>query len=95
VHLVFADLGAPFPRDQFPLTHRIYNPDLAGGSLLDLGVYPLTWVLQTIYDAAKGRGEKPSITGSLIPVKETGTDEFASVVLTWKDGMLPLNLQLI
>lgn len=27
-----------------PLTHRLLNPDLAGGAILDLGPYPLTWV---------------------------------------------------
>lgn len=69
------------------MKHRMFNPDLAGGSLLDLGVYSLTWVMQTVYDAQKKRGEKPSVTGSLVPVKETGVDEIAAIVLTWKDGV--------
>src|SRR5215471_1345564 len=53
VHLVFADLSLVFDKEKFTLKHRIFNPDLAGGSLLDLGVYSLTWVMQTIYDAQK------------------------------------------
>jgi predicted dehydrogenase len=88
VHLVFADIGAPVDREKVPLTHRIFNPDLAGGSLLDIGVYSLTWVMQTIYVAQKSRQEKPDVTGSIVLVKETGVDDSATVVLTWKDGML-------
>ncbi|MEV0400424.1 Gfo/Idh/MocA family oxidoreductase [Actinoallomurus sp. NPDC050550] len=43
IHTVLADFGEHFTPD-----HRIMNPDLAGGPLLDLGVYPVsfaTWVL--------------------------------------------------
>lgn len=29
--------------------HRMVNPDLAGGALLDSGIYALTWLFQTIY----------------------------------------------
>jgi predicted dehydrogenase len=86
IHLVFADLSFSINKEKVTMKHRMFNPDLAGGSLLDLGVYSLTWIMQTIYDAQKKRGEKPSVTGSLVPVKETGVDETAAVVLTWKDG---------
>jgi predicted dehydrogenase len=86
VHMVFADLSVDMEKGVKGLKHRMYNPDLAGGSLLDLGTYSLTWVMQTIYDAQKDRGEKPTITGSLVPDPDTGVDETATVVLTWKDG---------
>jgi len=86
IRLVFADTSFVFEKAKIGLDHRAYNPDLAGGSLLDLGVYSITWVMQTIYDAQKKRSEKPAVTGSLVPVKETGVDEAATVVLTWKDG---------
>src|SRR5690606_24464668 len=36
-----ADHGQAFPYDP---THRIYAPELAGGALLDLGVYPVSFV---------------------------------------------------
>merc|ERR1712000_514231 len=31
----------------FPNTNRMVNLDLAGGALLDLGIYALTWVFQS------------------------------------------------
>jgi len=86
ISMVFADFGVQGNKEKLGLKHRWYNPDLAGGSLLDIGVYSITWVMQTLYHAQNGRREAPQVTGSLVPVKETGVDESASVVLTWNDG---------
>ena len=88
VHMVFADLSVMVEKEKVGLNHRMYNPHLAGGSLLDLGLYSLTWVMQTIYDAQKNRGEKPTVTGSLVLDPDTGVDQTATVVMTWKDGIL-------
>jgi predicted dehydrogenase len=86
IHFVFADTSFLGDKEGKGLQHREFNPDLAGGSLLDIGIYSITWVMQTIYDVQKKRLEKPTVTGSLVPVEETGVDEAATVVLTWKDG---------
>jgi hypothetical protein len=40
IRRVFADLSMVFKRDP---NSRLYSPDLAGGALLDLGIYPFTW----------------------------------------------------
>ena len=37
---VAADFGVPGP---FPVGHRMRAPELGGGALLDLGVYPVTF----------------------------------------------------
>lgn len=40
VRTVLGDFGRPFPADP---DGRLWNPDLAGGALLDLGVYPVSF----------------------------------------------------
>lgn len=46
VHRVFSDLSMTFTPDP---KHRLFNPDLGGGALLDLGIYPLTWQMITLF----------------------------------------------
>ncbi|KAK6207830.1 nadp:d-xylose dehydrogenase [Colletotrichum tabaci] len=66
-------------------SHRMVNPDLAGGVLLGLGVYPLTWVFQILYhmqpEAVK---ERPQVL-STVQKYATGIDESATVVLNFSE----------
>ncbi|KHO01988.1 NADP:D-xylose dehydrogenase [Metarhizium album ARSEF 1941] len=64
----------------FPDTHRMVNKDLAGGSLLDLGVYPLTWVFQTLYHVQPSETKEAPRVLAAISQYRTGADEAASVV---------------
>jgi predicted dehydrogenase len=56
--------------------HRIYNPDLAGGALLDLGVYPLALVQDLL-----GRPDQVVAVGALT---STGVD--GQVTLAMRHG---------
>jgi predicted dehydrogenase len=61
-------------------THRMVNPNLAGGALLDLGIYPLTWVFQILYHLQPEPKEKPRVQ-SVISKYSTGVDESTSILV--------------
>ncbi|KAI5462268.1 hypothetical protein BGZ63DRAFT_209153 [Mariannaea sp. PMI_226] len=85
VYRVLADLSfnrdLPNGRIDFPDSHRMVNPDLAGGALLDLGVYSLTWVYQTLYHTkSEEEKETPNVV-SAINKYDTGADEMTSIIV--------------
>ncbi|KAH0836598.1 hypothetical protein J3R83DRAFT_8298 [Lanmaoa asiatica] len=43
-----ADLSGDFNLSKLPTTHRILDPALGGGALLDLGPYPLIWASHSL-----------------------------------------------
>ena len=60
---------------------RMVNMDLAGGALLDLGIYSLTWVFQTLYTTQpKDQRKKPKVL-SLSKPYTTGADALTSMIL--------------
>lgn len=62
-------------------TNRMVNPDLAGGALLDLGIYALTWVFQTLYHVQpEAQKEAPKVTAA-VNKYHTGADETTSIIL--------------
>ncbi|OAL01808.1 NAD(P)-binding protein [Phaeosphaeriaceae sp. SRC1lsM3a] len=78
---VFADFS--FWNDvekEFGTSHRMINMDLAGGALLDLGIYSLTWVFQALYHAQpEEKRVAPSVV-SAVAKYQTGADEQTTVV---------------
>lgn len=52
VRVVSADFGLPLPTDP---TRRWYAPGLGGGSLLDVGVYPLTLAVSVLGEPLQAR----------------------------------------
>ena len=68
---LIADHGQPFAT--LPATHRIHNPELAGGALLDLGVYPVSFAHDLL-----GVPDRVAVVGSLTP---TGVDGQLSIAL--------------
>ncbi|KAH7156790.1 hypothetical protein EDB81DRAFT_787941 [Dactylonectria macrodidyma] len=84
VYRVLADLSfntdLPNGRLDYPDSHRMVNPDLAGGALLDLGIYSLTWVFQTLYHTkAEEDKEAPNVV-SAINKYDLGADETTSII---------------
>ena len=63
--------------------HRVLNPDLAGGALLDVGVYPL-------YFSYFFFGETPQEILSTAKIGETGVDEENAMILRFSEGRLAL-----
>lgn len=61
---------------------RMFNLDLAGGGLLDLGIYSLTWVFQCLYTTQPTESRKPPKVLSFIkPYASTGADELTTILL--------------
>jgi predicted dehydrogenase len=75
IKYIRADFGflSPFQPDS-----RLYDLRLGGGSLLDIGIYPLFLCLQLL-----GRPDKIRAAGHLAP---TGSDETCHALLTYNDG---------
>ena len=61
--------------------HRCINPELAGGSLLDLGVYVLNF-------ARIFSGDWPEDSVSMAQIGETGVDLQAALTLKYKSGLI-------
>ncbi len=77
LRMVNASLGFLVAYDP---THRAYNLALGGGALLDLGVYPLSLIVQLL--------GVPTSIQSHAQIGETGVDEQAAVVLGFADGQI-------
>ncbi|WP_426571501.1 Gfo/Idh/MocA family protein [Aquihabitans sp. McL0605] len=74
---VEASLGFAFPFDP---DHRLFDPELGGGALLDLGIYPIQ-----LCSLVLGPPDEVSGLGHLGP---TGVDERVAAVLHHADGGL-------
>lgn len=88
VKRVYADLS--FWNDvegEFGTEHRMVNAELAGGALLDLGVYSLTWAFLVLYHLqAEGERKKPVVKGAMSKYAATGCDEMTSVILDFPEA---------
>ena len=72
IETIIADHGQCM---DFPPEHRLQNPALAGGALLDMGVYPLSFMHMVL-------GSPQSVLAQATLTK-TGVDETLSAILTW------------
>ena len=74
VHSLQANLGYPIWE-----VERMRSPQLAGGTLLDLGVYPINFALMAFGDSAV------DITGEA-RLLDTGVDAVENITMRWPDG---------
>ncbi|EFL31698.1 oxidoreductase [Streptomyces viridochromogenes DSM 40736] len=77
VRSVQADFGLAGP---FPPSHRLRNPALGGGALLDLGVYPVSFAHLLL-------GE-PSDVAARAVLSGEGVDLQTGALLSWDSGVL-------
>ena len=76
VHMLSANLGYRLIDKE-----RLTNPELAGGALLDVGVYPLNFASMFFGN------DIANITSSCVKF-DTGVDGQAGMILTYKDGRM-------
>ncbi|PCH44242.1 NAD(P)-binding protein [Wolfiporia cocos MD-104 SS10] len=77
--VLHADLAHDFQVDTLPLSHRIINPQLGGGALLDLGPYPMIWTVLALYEHPSNKKALPtSISASIVKSPITGVDSSTS-----------------
>lgn len=79
VRMLMADLGF---RAEFDPKHRLFDPHLGGGALLDVGVYPVSFASMIL-------GTPVKVT-SLAHLAATGVDEQSGMLLGYAQGQLAL-----
>jgi predicted dehydrogenase len=77
IKLIQADFGFAAPQ---PLAQRLYDPSLGGGSLLDIGIYPVFLALSLL--------GKPVDVKALMTTYESGVDEQCAITMKFADGAL-------
>ncbi|KAI1135889.1 NAD(P)-binding protein [Hypoxylon sp. FL0543] len=65
----------------FPDEDRMVNPALAGGALLDLGIYSLTWLFQILYHLQPEQEKEAPKTVAAVNKYSTGADEMTNIIL--------------
>ena len=65
----------------FDPQNRLFNPKLAGGSLFDVGIYPLDFATGIL-------AEYPEKVAGLARISSSGVDELAAITLSFASGAL-------
>ncbi len=65
----------------FDITSRIYDPNLGGGALLDVGVYPIAYTIDLM-------GKLPDQVSSSAYLGKSGIDEMNVIAMCFKEGVM-------
>ncbi len=76
IHSVTANLGYDIKHKE-----RLIKPELAGGALLDVGVYPIQFALMTVHSPVQ------KISSDVL-LSENGVDMVNSVTITFENGVM-------
>jgi predicted dehydrogenase len=76
IRTIIADHNQDLPDDA---KHRILNPDLGGGALLDLGIYPVSFAWDIF-------GKPTSVTAISTAAESTGVDRQTAILLGYGGG---------
>ena len=79
IRMIMADFGFRF---DFDPQHRLFNPELGGGALLDAGVYPISFTSMIF--------GPPIRVMSMAQLGQTNVDEQAAILLEHNQGRLAL-----
>lgn len=77
IKMVRSDFAFNGPYD---VQNRLYNVSLGGGSLLDIGIYPVFAALTSL--------GKPEIIKTLVDFSATGSEESISMMFKYSDGAM-------
>ena len=79
VRTVIADHNQSLPSDP---SHRLQDPALGGGALLDLGIYPVSFAWDIL--------GKPTSVSAIASKTPTGVDRQTAIILGYEDGQQAL-----
>lgn len=68
-------------QNEFDITSRLFNPDVAGGALLDVGIYPITYVIHLM-------GKLPNQISSTAYLGQSGVDEMNTISMRYDEGVI-------
>ena len=75
------DMGKTIP------DHRLFNKNLAGGGILDVGLYPISFSRLIAGVAIGEKFSEPKFLDAKAKIGETGVDEIAHANLEFKNGL--------
>ncbi|KAK8846530.1 hypothetical protein IAR55_005616 [Kwoniella newhampshirensis] len=80
-----ADFSMDFPMDDKPTSHRMLDPVLGGGALLDMGPYPSVWAMLLVHRNPYNKDTDPKVLTSYQTVYErTNVDLNSRWLVDWK-----------